>query len=283
MTLLSYKCYSQILNKSLRHLPLTKLSLFPQRQVGRDDRSLLKTAQTFHDGRLRKSVVIGSYEEALGAHTTEVLMNYFCTLSTDSFWLDGGAGQANFYFDYLKNPRFSSKSKAKFIGINASLPPNFEKLRDWETNSPRSFAYYPLCKVEDFNADEFENKIDLITDIYGALSYTGDLSKVLYQYMKILKVGGKLFSCDSLFSTSICDRSEEIIEAPEENNIQLLIHSLKEDQSPFHIEIPRDQTPGGFILTKIHDQFKIHKTILCNREEGFPPKRAFIRLDNFWP
>ena len=108
--------------------------------------------------------------------------------------VDVGAGVANALMDLLKA---KSSRIEKAVAISANKPSTIANNHGSLAEDSR-FSYHKGF-IEDFSSDELGEmgvlgESDLIFDIMGALQYSHDITSVLNQYGRMLKVGGLLYT-----------------------------------------------------------------------------------------
>lgn len=107
-------------------------------------------------------------------------------LPEDSLVIDMGAGEAH----ALKHIITKYDHIKKAIAVGYKKPKNFQS----PSASQDRFEYLEgdLLKIKEL--DQYRGQVELITDVYGPLSYIEkDFQKVLQTYLDLLKVNGRLF------------------------------------------------------------------------------------------
>jgi hypothetical protein len=118
-------------------------------------------------------------------------------LPKNSYWIDAGAGYGAAFKTVFSDPRFNHISQMLGLSFAAPMGLNIHAL---QTESNGRIKYLETGYLENHIESEFlseqirpfQNKADLITDIFGPISYTSDLDKVLNIYFKLLKKNAKL-------------------------------------------------------------------------------------------
>lgn len=117
---------------------------------------------------------------------TTTLMDVVTQLPLGSKWIDMGAGQGNALVDGLK----ANQGITEGIAISYSRPPSAKD--DHEV--PGRFQYIDGDFVENLASagelDQWMNQVDLITDVFGPLSYSEQLPQLLQIYVDLLKRNG---------------------------------------------------------------------------------------------
>jgi hypothetical protein len=107
-------------------------------------------------------------------------------LSSDQVWLDSGAGRFKAISQY-----FREIGEAKVIGVSVETPRDSSIIRYLSKNYPKRFKALLGSPIESYSNEEL-GPVDLITDYYGAFSYSPHPDIILRKYLDILKVGGRL-------------------------------------------------------------------------------------------
>ncbi|UYL09164.1 hypothetical protein B9G69_001060 [Bdellovibrio sp. SKB1291214] len=174
------------------------------------------------------------------------------SLRAEQHWVDLGAGKATAQIDLIKS--FDDKSQAPFATAVAF------KLDRWF--APRS--YNGKLKVAE-GAYELQptaawKKADLVTDVYGVLSYTGELGVALQKTFDMMTVGGELYILTLPYGTQI-QRGE---------NKLVLTEFLK--------TVPGIKVDGDNIqikITKTHENIFVPSLRMVRYTDGGPPLRLF--------
>jgi len=116
-------------------------------------------------------------------------------LTHKNHWIDLGAGKVNAQIDYLKSRQYSENS--------ARLTAIVYKFDRW-------FLMPKLRKKINIIEGAFENhnisswqKADLVTDVFGVISYTLDLSETLQKVFELLNTNGELYIHAKSYYTKI--------------------------------------------------------------------------------
>jgi hypothetical protein len=125
-----------------------------------------------------------SYSDFFGEDFSERLSE----LTPNQTWLDVGAGELNAAHEFFE------LSKGRHISINAHSPSSPVFYRNGHRlSSERQWTYFEGRIFEDISDKEL-GKLDVITDVYSALSYSMNFDLVLRRYLSLLKQGsGDLF------------------------------------------------------------------------------------------
>jgi len=127
-----------------------------------------------------------SYQTVLGSG---FLPNLKKTAASGGTWLDVGIGEGNAARDALVNPEYA---KLRFLGVGPFMKP--EWVEAWEPllRDAGARAEVRFDVVEKALAGK-RAFADVATDVYGALSYTTEFDRTLFQELDSLKEGGNLF------------------------------------------------------------------------------------------
>lgn len=117
------------------------------------------------------------------------------TLSPDQHWVDLGAGKALAQIDYIK----AQESHAQAALTTAVA----FKLDRWF--SPKSYDGKLQVKEGAFETQDTYawKKVDLITDVYGVLSYTGHLSVSLQKTFDMMNINAELYLLMTPYGTQV--------------------------------------------------------------------------------
>ncbi|WP_063205253.1 hypothetical protein [Bdellovibrio bacteriovorus] len=216
------------------------------------------------------------FEDAAWVITTRVEKNKFATsrdlweykymlhkdfsvslsrLTPSQHWVDLGAGKANAQIDYLKS--FSNSSSA------ASATAVAFKLDRWF--SPPKFDGKLQIREGAFESQNTSQwkKADLVTDVFGVVSYTHDLHTSLQKTFDLMNVGGEFYIHATNFATSI--------RTPERN---LTITDFLESIDGLKVE----GRFGTIKVTKLKENVQIPRLRLIKFKDDAPPSRSFELL-----
>jgi len=117
-------------------------------------------------------------------------------------WLDGGSGYALAQLQALNlvKPKLGpvlpheQRQFLRATAVTHTRPPSYEadpKVDKLLDSPPSNFKY--LCgDILKILEKMKSGSVDLITDLFGAMSYTNDITSLLKLYLRLLKVGGDL-------------------------------------------------------------------------------------------
>jgi len=128
-------------------------------------------------------------------HYIELLPSSFVgalrKLGPDHRWLDIGAGSAQAILDYSAPEPASIKARAVALSIEDRRSSEwYQRKTDLQTDRLR----YLFGKRLREYSDEELGKFQMITDVYGGLSYTEELSAFMEKVLSILEVNGSFYS-----------------------------------------------------------------------------------------
>ncbi len=218
----------------------------------------------------------------------DVFGAYLIDIQIGGTWVDAGAGLAQAQIDFYELHRSSIETMgSRLIAITATRPRRasdqvlrrsyrtaFQRASDrldhmLELDRP-SFRYMEGRYIEDIPTHEIANpgSVSLITDVFGPLSYSPRIDRVLRVYAEALKPGGAVFV--------------------HMNNLNRVIGPDKRVMSiPGFIKyycrgLEVRNYPGRFwYLVRNHDEISIPALDLEHLRPGRPPTRKFrIRSTN---
>jgi hypothetical protein len=155
---------------------------------------------------------LSDYRQILGSDFSKFLGS----LTKNDLWLDSGAGNAIAMIDYL-----SIGGPARSLAIDAREPQNSVTLAALK-KFPQQFTYQSGRYVQDYGPNELPS-CKLITDVFGAVTYSSEVDVVFNRLLNALVEGGKLYFEAGMYTYS--DR-------PNEDSDNLLIY--KSDQGSLH-------------------------------------------------
>lgn len=175
------------------------------------------------------------------------------TLSSEQHWIDLGAGKAKAQSDFLGNftdPRLAPKSTAVCFKLDRWFGvPHFQgklevKEGMFEKHDTKSWA-----------------KADLISDFFGVLSYTRDMTTSLQKTFDLLKVGGELYLHSTNYVTGIRTAKGESLTLTE---FLRTIEGLQVEGNY-----------GNLKITKLQEEILIPEMELSKYKDDAPPVRHF--------
>ncbi|MFN9067948.1 MAG: hypothetical protein ACK5V3_12025 [Bdellovibrionales bacterium] len=192
------------------------------------------------------------------------LFEYFKNLNNGALWLDSGAGLAIALKQGLS--QFPNLQKAIAIGVKKPegfLEPSLEMDR-------QRFEYlegYMEKLFDEGKLNPWMGRVDIITDVLGAFSYTRDMRKVLQIQLDLLAPGGTLFL--------MYYRDYNRVSGTEG---KLLINWLKSIPG---LEVEERKSTefkqASVIIRKKRDSVIVPENLLYGPDDrGVPPRRHFI-------
>ncbi len=225
-------------------------------------------------------LIMNSYNTSRGlSHYVERLTptgssfrNTLLDLPKDSIWLDSGTGLARALIEGLKS--FPNISQG--IGISYQRPDNFI----YPTELGNRFSYLDGDLIENMaksgQLNHLMGKVNLITDLYGALSYTKEFAEVLQVLVDLLAQDGKIF-----FHMT---RTKNSVIATHEPGSSLLnwLESIPglEVTSLTHPNKSKFDNRSNFetiLIRKVSQEVKVPRDLfLKTYEDDAPPKRRML-------
>lgn len=194
------------------------------------------------------------YREVLHAD----FMNSLSKLTPDQHWVDLGAGKANAQIGYIKsflNPLSAAHATAVAYKLDRWFsPPKFDgKLQIKEG----AFEQQPTAAWK---------KADLVTDVFGVISYTRDLHTSLQKVFDLMNVKGEFYIFATNYHTSI--------RVSEKKHLSLIDFLAT-------IEGIRVEGRYGTIkITKEAENILVPRLELQKYVDDAPPTRAFVQGDS---
>lgn len=182
-------------------------------------------------------------------------------LGSEHRWLDVGAGEALAMLQYLLNSSFPHKAELTAIAVSIPLDVRTQRI---QAIAP-SFRYL-VGRIEDARAEEL-GEFDLITDVYGALAYSHDVSATLRAEISRLRVGGTLMASGLSFTRFLHRRS-----SPNWRSYDHLTHWLADTSTGLTVSGDLERV----IVTRNAREFTISNVPLVAFRAEVPPRRAFL-------
>lgn len=134
---------------------------------------------------------LSDYVDKLGQGFHQDLLS----LKEKDRWLDVGAGEANASLDYLVN---TGSRRAFTVAVTADpRPSNWNGLPRIKAalnkRNPR-FRYLMGKYIEKYSVEELGGQFQLITDVYGAFSYSPHVDETLRAIGDLMAVGGRFYT-----------------------------------------------------------------------------------------
>lgn len=201
---------------------------------------------------------IGFFSFKDGNTLKQPLFEKLQSLKSSDRWLDSGAGRAYAQKTFLKS--FKDKQDApELIAMSYKKP-----LFVWPVFS-KKFQYIEGKWLEEIPTSELK-KFNLITDIYGPISYSKNPISILNKYLDLLEVGGEayflLVSRNNLIDMNghVVSLGEWLIDVSKNQN-DFVIEKLSFNE--FRIRLNRPT------------EFRWHELELKNFFADLPPFRRF--------
>jgi hypothetical protein len=226
----------------------------------------------------------------------DALPSGFCgalgKLRSSDRWLDVGAGAGAAILDYSASAGESatvdkcagSGSRARAVAISIedrrtdAWPQRVAKL------DADRIRYHFGKRLRDYSVEQL-GKFQLITDVYGAFSYTDDLSGFMGRVLNLLEVDGSFYSLlqsvhledgkdkpDTSYQTELVDAAGRDVKVCSWLKQATCVKVTCESKSDWH-------TPTELIdIRKVCDDVSVPRVQLLKYEAGSPPARRF-RLD----
>jgi SAM-dependent methyltransferase len=183
-------------------------------------------------------------------------------------FLDVGSGRGKAIAQFIKEYRakanfFGFKSKRKPLAIGVSVIKREDPLvNELRQANPDNLKFITGKFVEDIPAAEF-GRPKIITDFFGALSYTEDFGRVLQTYLDVLHNDGKIF-----LYVGLKERNLFFKDGKQMNMLEFLktIPDLKVEHSI---------TGQSITLSKASPQVRLPKLRLKFYKAGTPPTREY--------
>ncbi len=191
-------------------------------------------------------------------------------------WIDVGAGSAKAQIELLE------KTQVGPVCVAVSVQKPADQLLDraiqrWGV----LFQYREGRPIEEYAPDTFP-RADIITDVYGAASYTPHLDVVLQQYGRILKKSGRLYIV--LLLTKILDSEEHDDDAhsPASQQVQAWLSSI-EGLKTLKVNVYQSGVLLAVSLEKIADEVRVPPLRLVSFKDDKPPYRVYRRMPGEGP
>jgi hypothetical protein len=202
-----------------------------------------------------------AYQGLLGTELTEFLH----TLGAAHHWVDAGAGRAQAVVDYLSGGTFARTARVTAVALH---PPEGLDIGALEERLGAGFRYLHGRPIEERAVDDI-GAADLITDVYGPLQYSLQIDRVMEQYIRLLKPGGRLWFVQPAI-THVRSRDRELPLA--------MWLSMIRGLRP--LRLPVAGMPGNeVLLARDGDAGHVPPLFLERVASGPPPLREYVLLD----
>lgn len=192
-------------------------------------------------------------------------------LRPEDHWIDLGAGQAKALYDYYE----SLKGQAQTTAIVYVKPE-----KNYIEQLPSNSKYLSGRFFEDIPEGEIA-RADLITDFYGVISYTHDLSGSLERAISLLKTNGILYIFNGYFKNTVIKKrsTTETLKYGIAEYLASIPGLIVEYQ--FNGRMVDDESPA-IKITKtesFQDGAFAHLRLISLETYSAPPKRHFVWED----
>lgn len=196
-------------------------------------------------------------------------MHDLIKLKEGELWIDMGAGEARAQVEYLNASSDGSSDalraeRANTLAVSFRRPELTREMRKKlkDLKHPELFQYLDGRLFEQIPIEEF-GRADLITDLYGVVSYTAFLSETLNRYFKILKPNGVLH----LF----IEPDTTTIQVSPDHEVMNLLDWL----STLPGIVVNKTGPDSVRIYKLHDDVTLPELGLVDFTDDIPPRRLF--------
>ncbi|MFB3884841.1 MAG: class I SAM-dependent methyltransferase [Thermodesulfobacteriota bacterium] len=225
----------------------------------------------------------------------DLLPTGFCealgSLGSSDRWLDIGAGSGQAILDYYA-PKDSMAPAKKCVRSGVKARAVAVSIEDRRTDKWRKLAaslggdrIRYLCgkRFRHFSRDEL-GKFQIITDVFGAFSYTEDLSQFMEKVLGLLEVGGAFYTLvqnvhledgkdkpdETMYQTELRDRAGNDVKVCSWLKNISCVNVTCESKSDW-------ERPTELInIRKVCSDISIPRMVLLDFESGNPPTRRFL-------
>lgn len=200
----------------------------------------------------------GGYFSYLGAFAGS-FANRLSDLNASQCWIDAGAGLAGAAREYLAPP-YNGRGSVVAMGLkkpkDAALEGDLKNFRSRFVYAEQSVEHQPLRELCPGGAEP-----QVISDIFGAFSYSPNPVGVLARYLEALPVGGQAFiatehSVSSWHIASYPDNPKDFGYTP----LQWLQQVAQRPGSGFSVAV--DSKTGAAHITKTAHEFRVPELVL---------------------
>jgi hypothetical protein len=195
------------------------------------------------------------------------------TLKEKHRWTDLGAGRAVAMRDFLHQRAAKREPVPHLLAVGIKKPEDDVFLDLDRMEHRRHFSYMEQAVEKGRKLP----KAELVTDCFGAFSYTNDLTQVLQKIGDMLQVGGSAWIVSDMSRTTLlCEPHPRLRSTPEHPTMDLKtwFSSIQGMKASF-----TDTSPGGYRvkLTKTHEKVQVPLLRFEYFEVGCyqPPRRVF--------
>ncbi len=189
------------------------------------------------------------------------LKSKLLALKPGEVWIDMGAGEgARALLDFISRNEYQGTA----VGITLKAPKDRAALEAISAKTGERFRLFAGTPIESFPVTTLP-RARVITDFFGAFSYTLSVDLVLERYLSLLETGGTLHLYYMPYVNEIRPRSGS-------GSRQSLLTWLLEIKG-VEVEVPAD--PYVVEIRKVSEKTEVPKIILENIFDFAPPIRMF--------
>ncbi len=205
---------------------------------------------------------LSNYKNLLGLNFVSRLteLNHMSEHGAHVEWLDAGAGLAFAQRDFYSEIR--DKNTYRLTAVSWIKPDSLEL--DAFLSAEPDFIYRHGQQLEDMAFTPLQ--FDIITDIYGAFSYSLRINELFAQYHRILKMGGKLWIYTATVRTIFYDGQNSL-------TLKQLIEKYAHG---FQVTSISKNNMASIEIEKNAETFYLPQFTLVTAAPGRPPYRVFI-------
>jgi hypothetical protein len=193
------------------------------------------------------------------------------------FWRYNDESVSQSFMDYKKH---ESKKSAVGVSVENVFHPNLNKLI--EQHQIKNVKYLAGRYIEDY-ADGELGKFDLITDVYGAVSYSPQVDVVFEKALSHLKIGGRFYTNiesedvqhtrDGLWNLRFEDSDSDQV-----GSIRDWVNNMSCISGNVTLGPPGTRQQIVIQIEKTCDAVTVPKLKLIKLKEASPPARTYSRI-----
>lgn len=264
---------------------MSTLSGKPQKpDVISEEISLLRKFKIILAKAYNKSVVasnafwvwrgLQTYHYGFGDKFTRTLAKF----KSGDHWVDVGSGSAKALLEFLQQ---TNNPQIQTTAIAVSKPTSYSILKKlFLSKHPSLLQFHRYLSgqtIEELNLQSAElAPADLITDMFGAFSYSPQIDQVLAKEISMLKVGGKLFVYTPLiWQIKIFNSAGNKIPLNEwlQSLAGVKLSSMYESSVDNELSLL-----NGFILERTNEEFSVPTLKLINMSSEIVSERTYISV-----
>ncbi len=201
-------------------------------------------------------------------------------LRPNDHWIDVGSGSAKAQLEFLSQ---SDNSKVQTTAIAVNKPVVYSVLKNtYAFKHPgilQKHRYFSGKTVEELDlVRERLVSADLVTDLFGAFSYSPQIDQVLFKQISMLKVGGQLFVYTPLImQIKIYDQKgnqipiRDWLSSIPGVKVSSLFLGIEDSQ----YALDEFSLMNGFMLEKTSNEFRVPRLQLINMTSEIVPERTY--------